>query len=132
MGLRDQGVPSADFLTVRRPRSVIAPARFDFVLESYTLQVLPPAIRPSAIGKVTDLVREGGLLLVIARAREEHELEGQMPWPLTRREFEEYVGSRRCTEKFTLGREWTRINADNTVVFNPRLSAFIRGPDSFS
>jgi SAM-dependent methyltransferase len=62
--------------------------RFDFVLESYTLQVLPPTIRGSAIELVTQFVAPGGLLLFIARGREPHEPEGQMPWPLVRPELE--------------------------------------------
>jgi SAM-dependent methyltransferase len=61
---------------------------FDFVLESYTLQVLPPALRPKAVRAVAGFVNEGGAVLVIARAREEDEDEGQMPWPLTHRELE--------------------------------------------
>ena len=36
----------------------------------------------------------------------------------------------RSREKIPLGRGLTRMNADNTV-FNPRLSAFIRGLDSY-
>lgn len=66
--------------------------RFDFVLESYTLQVLRPSARDQAIQCIADLVANGGLLLVIARGREEHEPEGQMPWPLVRRELEGAAG----------------------------------------
>ena len=65
--------------------------RFDFVLESYTLQVLPPELRPQAIRSVAGFAKKGGMILLIARAREEHEEEGQMPWPLTRRELERFV-----------------------------------------
>ncbi|HUJ23348.1 MAG TPA: class I SAM-dependent methyltransferase [Bryobacteraceae bacterium] len=61
---------------------------FDFVVESYTLQVLPPDLRPRAIARAADLVRAGGLLLVIARGRDEQDGKGQMPWPLTRREVD--------------------------------------------
>jgi hypothetical protein len=64
---------------------------FDFVLESYTLQVLPPDLREQAIERAADFVRQGGKLLLIARAREEHEPEGEMPWPLTRREVERFA-----------------------------------------
>jgi SAM-dependent methyltransferase len=62
--------------------------RFDFVLESYTLQVLPQSVRGQAIQRVAALVAERGFLLLIARAREEHEPIGQMPWPLLRSELE--------------------------------------------
>jgi 2-polyprenyl-3-methyl-5-hydroxy-6-metoxy-1,4-benzoquinol methylase len=64
-------------------------ASFDFVLESYTLQVLPPPVRAAAIRIVSEFVAPGGLLLLIARGRDEHDPEGQMPWPLLRRELED-------------------------------------------
>ena len=62
--------------------------RFDFVLESNTLQALPVKIRPAATRSVAGFVKEGGMLLLIARGREESEPEGNMPWPLTRREVD--------------------------------------------
>jgi hypothetical protein len=62
--------------------------RFDFVLECYTLQVLPPSVRSRAIELITQFVSPGGLLLLIARGRAPHESEGQMPWPLVRTELE--------------------------------------------
>ena len=67
--------------------------QFDFVLESYTLQVLPPSLRESAIRSVVDFLRPGGRLLLIARGRDEQDPEGQMPWPLTRRELDAVVHS---------------------------------------
>lgn len=57
---------------------------FEFVLESYTLQVLPPAERREAIRAVADFVAPGGTLLVICRGREPDEPAGELPWPLTR------------------------------------------------
>jgi SAM-dependent methyltransferase len=81
-------------------------SRFDFVLESYTLQVLPPDLRARAIEAIAAFVAPGGTLLVIARGRETNEPEGKMPWPLTKDElslfethglkqisFEDYVDS---------------------------------------
>jgi len=62
-------------------------AAFQFVLESYTLQVLPPNIRADAARCIATFVAPGGTLLVIARAREPSETEGKMPWPLTRDEL---------------------------------------------
>jgi 2-polyprenyl-3-methyl-5-hydroxy-6-metoxy-1,4-benzoquinol methylase len=62
--------------------------RFDFVLEAYTLQGLPPEVRPPAMRNVVGLVKKGGSILLIARGREESESEGWMPWPLTRRELD--------------------------------------------
>jgi len=60
---------------------------FDFVLEIYTVQALPPAIRERAIEGAASLVKPGGKLLVIARGRAETDPPGEMPWPLTRREL---------------------------------------------
>ena len=61
--------------------------RFDFVLESYTLQVLPPGIREEAMQQIASFVSPGGTLLVIARGRDPNESEGKMPWPLTKDEI---------------------------------------------
>ena len=74
--------------------------RFDFVLEVYTLQVLPPPLRPRAMRALAGLVKEGGTLLLIARGREENEGEGQMPWPLTRLELNEFAASGLREESF--------------------------------
>ena len=65
--------------------------RFDFVLESYTLQVLPPRLHAEGIRRVAELVRPGGQLLLIARGRGEDDQEGEMPWPLTRRELQGFT-----------------------------------------
>jgi SAM-dependent methyltransferase len=59
-------------------------AKFDFVLESYTLQVLPPNLRVEAVRCIASFVAYGGTLLVIARGRELSEPEGNLPWPLTK------------------------------------------------
>jgi SAM-dependent methyltransferase len=61
--------------------------KFSFVLESYTLQVLPPDLRADAIRCISSFVAPGGALLVIARGRESNEPEGEMPWPLTKEEL---------------------------------------------
>ena len=60
---------------------------FDFVLESYTLQVLPSELRGEAMRRAMDFVAPGGTLLAITRGQEPDEAEGAMPWPLTRREM---------------------------------------------
>jgi SAM-dependent methyltransferase len=64
---------------------------FDFVLESYTLQVLPAEVRPAAIANVASFVAPGGDLLVIARGREPGDPPGAMPWPLLRAELAEFT-----------------------------------------
>ena len=61
--------------------------RYDFVLESYTLQVLPPSLRAKAVRCIASFVAPTGTLLVIARGREPSDPEGNMPWPLTREEM---------------------------------------------
>ena len=64
---------------------------FHFVFEANTLQVLPAALRPRAIERIAGFLCPGGLLLVIARAREPFDPEGQMPWPLTRAELSAFT-----------------------------------------
>jgi len=65
--------------------------RFDLVVEIYTLQVLPRELRQQATHGIAGFANKGGRVLVIARAREEDEPEGLMPWPLIRRELDEFV-----------------------------------------
>jgi len=76
---------------------------FDLVVEVFTLQVLTGAARRTAFARLARLVAPGGRLLVIARARDEHEDPGVMPWPLTRAEiesFQEYGLTRRSITDF--------------------------------
>jgi SAM-dependent methyltransferase len=65
--------------------------RFDSVLESYTLQVLPAALRDKAMKSIGGFVRPGGTLLLIARGRDPGEDIGSMPWPLTRAELSTFI-----------------------------------------
>ena len=74
--------------------------RFDFVLEVYTLQVLPAELRPLAIRGLAGFLKKGGMILVMARGREEREPEGLMPWPLTRRELDEFGAAGLREESF--------------------------------
>lgn len=62
-------------------------AGFDFVVEAYTLQVLPPGLRADAVRCIAAFVAPGGTLLVVARGREPCELAGKMPWPLIKDEL---------------------------------------------
>ncbi len=64
---------------------------FDFVLESYTLQVLPPSVRAEARRKIASFVAPHGRLLVICRGRDEGDDEGNMPWPLTKDEVQAFA-----------------------------------------
>jgi SAM-dependent methyltransferase len=65
--------------------------KFDFVLEIYTLQVLPAALRRKAMREIAEFVRPSGTLLVVARGRDAVDAEGQMPWPLMCEELGEFV-----------------------------------------
>lgn len=67
---------------------------YDLVLEAYTLQVLPPELRAQAIAALADMVKPGGMLLVVCRGRNPEDAKGQMPWPLLREEMSafEHVG----------------------------------------
>lgn len=61
-------------------------ARFDLVVEVYTIQSLPPALRPAAVAAVASLMRPKGTLLVVCRGRDEHEPldeAAEPPYPLT-------------------------------------------------
>jgi SAM-dependent methyltransferase len=64
---------------------------FDFVLESYTLQVLPPSLRPAAITHIASFVAPGGTLLVVSRGRMPDDSPGEMPWPLTKEELTDFL-----------------------------------------
>jgi hypothetical protein len=63
---------------------------FYFILESYTLQLLPPELRVFAISNISNFVAPSGQLLVIARGQEESDSPGEMPYPLIRRELEQF------------------------------------------
>jgi SAM-dependent methyltransferase len=58
-------------------------AAFDFVFEAYTLQALPLDLRAQVTHNLAGFVAPGGTLLVVARARDNREPLGAMPWPLS-------------------------------------------------
>ena len=61
---------------------------FDFVLEAYTLQVLPADVRSKATACIAGLLAKEGTLLVICRGRSPQEHPGTMPWPLTKEDVD--------------------------------------------
>ncbi len=63
---------------------------FDLVHETYTLQALPATLLPTMRQAVADLVRPGGRLLAIARAREESQRIDGPPWPLARKDIDAF------------------------------------------
>jgi hypothetical protein len=64
--------------------------QFDRVVEIYTVQALPLALRSAAIHAVARLVKPEGRLLAIGRLAESPDEQVSMPWPLTREEIREY------------------------------------------
>ncbi len=64
---------------------------FDLVVEIFTLQVLTGQARHTAFAHTAQLVAPGGRLLVLAGARHEDDHPGDMPWPLTRAEIEQFT-----------------------------------------
>ncbi|MEO6472462.1 MAG: class I SAM-dependent methyltransferase [Aeromicrobium sp.] len=65
--------------------------RFDLVVESLTVQSMPPAQHTVAARNIAALVAPEGTLLVLAIAREDgSEVKGP-PWPLTRAELEVFA-----------------------------------------
>lgn len=65
--------------------------RFDLVVESLTVQSMPPDQHSVAARNIAALVAPAGTLLVLATARDEHtEVEGP-PWPLTRAELDYFA-----------------------------------------
>ncbi len=64
---------------------------FSFVFEANTVQALPLTLRAQAIQKIASFVCQEGKLLAIVRGREEDEPLGELPWPLTRAEMNEFV-----------------------------------------
>ena len=65
--------------------------RFDLVVESLTVQSMPPEQHTAAAQRIAALVAPQGTLLVLATTRDERsEVQGP-PWPLTRAELEEFA-----------------------------------------
>jgi SAM-dependent methyltransferase len=84
-------------------------AAFDLIFEAFTLQVLPPEPREAAIRSMAGLVRSGGRVFVVCRARDAGEPAGQLPWPLTREELAvfEAEGLRATTVEIVLDEDET-------------------------
>jgi SAM-dependent methyltransferase len=83
--------------------------RFDLVVESLTVQSMPPEQHTAAAQRIAALVAPEGTLLVLATTRDEgSELQGP-PWPLTRTELEEFVSDDlilRSVERIQSGTWW--------------------------
>lgn len=86
--------------------------RFDFALESRTLQALPWDLCEPAIAAMCRLIAPGGTLLVLCHGRDPHEDRRGIPWPLSRDElaaFETYGLYERQFEDLREGRRRFRV-----------------------
>jgi SAM-dependent methyltransferase len=83
--------------------------RFDLVVESLTVQSMPPEQHTAAAQRIAALIAPEDTLLVLATTRDEgSELQGP-PWPLTRTELEEFVSDDlilRSVERIQSGTWW--------------------------
>ena len=61
--------------------------QFDFVLEIFTVQSLPPMVRDEALRAIPPLLRDGGQLLCIYLGREHHETPSGPPWAMSKPEL---------------------------------------------
>ncbi len=66
--------------------------RFDFVLEIFTIQALPPKYEKELIRNLSNFVAPGGQILVIAEVSgEERSFENGPPWVLTSNHIDSFV-----------------------------------------
>ena len=66
--------------------------KFDFVLEIFTVQALPPKYEKELIQKISNFVAPDGQILVIAEVgREERSFENGPPWVLTSQHIDSFV-----------------------------------------
>ena len=64
--------------------------RFDFVLESRTIQALPLELRPQTIQAIAALVAPEGTLFMITRYRPDDTIPDGPPWPLSESELNQF------------------------------------------
>lgn len=63
---------------------------FEFVLEVYTIQPLPLAMRPQTIDAIANFVELNGKLIVVARGREDDEIPKELPWALSKKDLSRF------------------------------------------
>jgi SAM-dependent methyltransferase len=91
-------------------------SRFDLVVESLTVQSMPPAQHTAAARSIAALVAPSGTLLVLATTREEGTEVNGPPWPLTRAELDDFAAGDlvlRHVERIQDG-TWWRAELSNT------------------
>ncbi|MDP1849435.1 MAG: methyltransferase domain-containing protein [Solirubrobacteraceae bacterium] len=95
---------------------------FDLVLESLTVQSMPPQFHADAIANVARMVAPGGTLLVVATARDAAAgTPDGPPWPLTRAEVESFASE---------GLRAVEIEAIRGTGVPPRWRARFQRPDA--
>jgi len=73
---------------------------FDFVHETYTIQALKGGLRAAAFAEIASLLKPGGKLLAICRSRPDvGEVTGP-PWPISRKEMENFERAGLSVETF--------------------------------
>ncbi len=65
-------------------------SHFEFVLEVYTIQPLPLAVRPRVIDAISNFVATQGALVVVTRGRENDEEPLELPWALSRKDLSQF------------------------------------------
>ena len=63
---------------------------FEFVLEVYTIQPLPIAMRETVIDAIAGFVAKNGKLVVVTRGRENDEIPTELPWALSRQDLSRF------------------------------------------
>ena len=61
--------------------------QFDFVLEIFTVQALPLAIRDDALKAIPPLLKNDGQLLFVCLGREHHDIPQHVPWAISKQEL---------------------------------------------
>jgi SAM-dependent methyltransferase len=65
---------------------------FDLVVEVFTVQALPPSVRPQAVAGVRRLLAPGGTAVVVQFVRGDADPDEGPPWLLDRAEMESFAG----------------------------------------
>jgi len=66
---------------------------FEFVLEVYTIQPLPLAMRFRVVDAIANFVKFRGRLIVVTRGREDDEVPTEMPWALSRQDLSRFAAN---------------------------------------
>ena len=96
---------------------------FDLVVESQTVQALPPSMREAVIAHVVSLVAPGGTLFVQAVAANEGTAHQGPPWPITRADIDQFADMLEAVEI-------VRIPAPGDPTFHRWRAEFRRPPAS--